>query len=98
MPRVYSAPTISPTELKQRIARQFGSEVLALYHKELLNIAEQHEIAVASGAAAAYGAIDCLLTRYESLMPSRPAERFIVDAWMVQDLAEMWSQGTVKLS
>ncbi len=97
MPRSYQAPSTSPEELGRRIDQQFEDPAFAFLRMELLTVLRNHEDAVRLGASPAFEAIETLLTRYESLLPSRPGDRFALDSWIIQDLLESWSTGPVKL-
>lgn len=97
MPRTYQAPGTSPEELRRRIKHQFEDPAFCNLREELLAVLQTHESAVTLGAAPAFEAIESLLTRYESRLPSRPGDRFILDSWIIRDLSESWSLGPVKL-
>jgi len=97
MPRSYQALSASPEKLKHRIERQFENEALAFLREGLLAVLREHETAVKEGATPAFGSIESLLLQYESLLPTRLGDRFMVDSWLIRDLSESWSLGPVKL-
>jgi hypothetical protein len=76
----------------------FETDALAAFRERLLATLAEHEVAVKAGATPAFEAIEPLIAHYESLMPARRGDRFALDGWLIQDLAESWSGGPIKLS
>lgn len=97
MPRTYQAHSALPEELRRRIEQVFDNDALVAFRAGLLAMLAEHEVAVQAGATPAFGAIELLAARYESLIPARPGDRFTFDSWVIQDLSESWSLGSIKL-
>lgn len=97
MPRKYKTPSTSIEEIRRRIDQQFEDAAFACLRGIFLTVLQDHDEAVQLGTMPAFGAIENLLSRYESLFTSRPSDRFVLDSWLIQNLAEGWSLGNVKL-